>query len=238
MAKPSTPSNDVERQGGNVAKPTASSAKSGRRRAEIVRTATEIINRKSFALATMTDIAAQMGLRDATLYYYYPSKQALALACHVSSLERFERLLGDADRSGTNGFDKLSRFIRGLITDAEQKGPQLYFGDFSYLDDAERIKVQRWMERLERILERFLEEGVSDGSVVPCDTRLVVQLILGMLIWLSKWVPTISQITVENLMDAIGIACLDGLQRTPGRRSAAPIGQVRDSRKCLAPPER
>ena len=215
MAKAQATPIELERQRSAPARPVASSAKSVRRRAEIVRTATEIINEKSFALATMSDIAARLGLRDATLYYYYPSKQALALACHVGSLERFERLLGDADETGTNGFGKVSRFIRGLISDADENGPQLYFGDFSYLGTDERLKVEMWLTRLERILERFLEEGVSDGSVVPCDPRLIVQLILGMLIWLSRWVPTIEQITVDDLMEAIGIVCLDGLRINP-----------------------
>jgi AcrR family transcriptional regulator len=194
-------------------KPLARTAKSARKRTEIVRVATEIINRKSYALATMSDIAAALDLRDASLYYYYPSKQALAYACHVSSLERFERLLGEADQSGEDGLGKIRLFIRGLLTDAEKHGSQLYFGDYSYLEEAERLVVDEWLIRLERGFESFLDQGVNDGSIVPCDTRLVVQLVLGMLIWLSKWVPTIEGITVDGLMQAIGITSLDGLAR-------------------------
>ena len=197
----------------DISKPRAKSAKSARKRAQIVRIATQIINRKSYALATMSDIAAALDLRDASLYYYFPSKQALAYACHVSSLERFERILGEAIRSGKNGLEKVRCFIRTLITDAEQHGPQLYFGDYSYLDETERAAVDEWLIRLEDGFEAFLEEGVADGSIVPCDTCLVVQLILGMLIWLSKWVPTIEGITVDSLMEAIGITSLDGLTK-------------------------
>jgi hypothetical protein len=52
--------------------------------------AIEIINVKGYALATMTEIAAALDLRDAALYYYFPNKQALVFACHQRSLERFE----------------------------------------------------------------------------------------------------------------------------------------------------
>ena len=196
-----------------VAKPFAMTAKSGRKRAEIVRVATEIINNKSFALATMSDIAAELGLRDATRYYYYPNKVALAYACHVSSLERFEALLGQAGRSGSDGLDKVRQFVRNLLSDAAQNGPQLYFGDFSYLAEAERAAVSAWLARLEKVLEGFLEEGVADKSIVPCETGLVLQLILGTLIWLSKWVPSVKDITADRLMDAIEIASLSGLAR-------------------------
>lgn len=205
----------IEGERANSDKPMAKSTKSTRKRTEIVRVATEIINRKSYALATMTDIAAELGLRDATLYYYYPSKQALAYACHISSLARFEHLLDEADCSGINGLDKLRRFIRGLLVDGERHGSQLYFGDYSYLGEAERAQVDERVTRLELRLQGFLDEGVADRSLVPCDTRLVVQLILGMLIWLSKWVPTIEGVTVDSLMNAIGIASLDGLERKP-----------------------
>jgi AcrR family transcriptional regulator len=201
----------VETERANSDKPLAKTRKSAKKRAEIVRVATQIINRRSYALATMTGIAAELGLRDATLYYYFPSKQALAYACHVNSLERFELLLEKADAMGETGLDKLRRFIRGLLEDGELYGSQLYFGDYSYLGDAERAEVDAWLKRLEQFLEAFIIDGVTDESMVPCDTSLVVQLIIGMLIWLSKWVPTSENVTVDRLMGAIGITSLDGL---------------------------
>jgi len=205
----------VETERANSDKPLAKTRKSAKKRAEIVLVATQIINRRSYALATMTGIAAELGLRDATLYYYFPSKQALAYACHVNSLERFELLLEKADAMGETGLDKLRRFIRGLLEDGELYGSQLYFGDYSYLGDAERAEVDAWLKRLEQFLEAFLIEGVTDESMVPCDTSLVVQLIIGMLIWLSKWVPTTENVTVDRLMGAIGVASLDGLAHKP-----------------------
>ena len=55
-------------------------------------------------------------------------------------------------------------------------------------------------------------EGIADGSIVPCESRLVVQLLLGMLIWLAKWVPTIEDVTPERLMAAMGVVSLHGLE--------------------------
>jgi len=70
--------------------PRSKSRKSAGKRDAIIQAAIEIINAKSFALATMTEIAASLDLSDAALYYYFPTKQALAYAAHVRSLERFE----------------------------------------------------------------------------------------------------------------------------------------------------
>jgi AcrR family transcriptional regulator len=193
------------------------SRKSVKKRDAILRAAIEIINIKSFALATMSEIAATLDLSDAALYYYFPNKQALALACHLRSLERFEDLLIEADENGGAGAEKLERLLRDLLVDSAENGPQLYFGDLSYLTEAQRDEVSAWGLRLTDGLERFVEEGIGDGSIVPCETKLVVQLLLGMLIWLARWVPTIDRVTPDRLMAAIGVVSLRGLEPRPSR---------------------
>lgn len=186
--------------------------KSTMKRIRIVQAATETINRKSYAQATMTEIAGSLGLRDATLYYYYPDKQALVFACHLRSLERFEALLDEAEASGGDGFAILHRFVRRMLQDSDANGAQLYFGDHSYLDDAKRVVVDEWAARLTATLERFVAGGVVDGSITPCEPRLVVQLLLGMLIWLAKWTPGVEGLTVARLLTAIETSSLNGLR--------------------------
>ena len=195
-------------------KAVSRSRKSARKRAEIIRAAIEIINAKSYALATMTDIAATLDLRDAALYHYFPDKRALAYACHRSSLERFEQLLHVTDQAGGTGAEKLRHLIRGMLVDSSRNGPQLYFGDYSYLDAPQRKAISAWAERLKHTLVKFLKQGIADGSVVQCEPELVVQLLLGMLIWLGKWVPSIEGMTVDRLMSAIDAFSFRGLDQS------------------------
>ena len=197
--------------GADGAKGLSHSRKSAKKRDAILRAAIEIINVKSFALATMSEIAGALDLRDGALYYYFPSKQALAYACHLQSLERFERMLIAADQEGRCGGAKLQHLLRDFLFDSEENGPQLYFGDLSYLTDAQRDEVWTWGQALTGRLERFVREGIADGSIVPCEPVLVVQLLLGMLIWLAKWVPAVEGVTPERLMAAIGVVSLTGL---------------------------
>ena len=201
----------VATAGTDGSKTLSHSRKSAKKRDAILRAATEIINIKSFALATMSEIAARLDLRDAALYYYFPNKQALAYACHLKSLERLEHILAITTLDGETGAEKLEKFLRGLLFDAAENGPQLYFGDLSYLTEAQRNEVSDWGQRLTGDLERLIEEGIVDGSIVPCEPRLVVQMLLGMLIWLVKWVPAIQGATPDRLMAAMGVVSLKGL---------------------------
>ena len=192
-------------------KAISKSRKSDKRRAEIIRAAIEIINAKSFAQATMVSIAAAVDLRDATLYHYFHDKRTLAYACHRSSLERAQRLLEASDKAGGSGAEKLRCFIRSMLQDSRDQGALLYLGDYSYLDSTQRRAIKQWLDRLKVILVRFLREGMADRSIVACEPELVVELLLGMLIWLGKWVPSIQGLTLERLMSAIEVFGFEGL---------------------------
>ncbi len=195
------------------ARPMAQSQKSVRKREAILGAAIEIINAKGFAAATMTEIAAALDLRDAALYYYFPNKQALAFAGHQRSLDRFEAILRAVDEGGGTGLCKLRRFLRALLDDGVTNGPQLYFGDNSYLEEGQRQAIEQRTAQLSKTLERFLEQGMADGSIADCEPPLVVQLLVGMLIWLVKWTPATPGLTNERLLEAIETTALRGLAK-------------------------
>ena len=193
-------------------KPLSRSRKSKKKRDAIIRAAILVINAKSYAQATMTEIAASLDLRDATLYYYFPSKQALVYACHLNSLVRIEILLDASEESGGTGIVRLKAFILSLLKDSDQNGALLYFGDYSYLDKTQRAHIDERITFLTSKLEKFVEDGMIDGSVVRCEPQIVVQLIIGMLIWLAKWTYTIDGLTVDRLMQAIDDFSIHGLE--------------------------
>ena len=195
----------------SAGRPQATGPKSTARRIEIIRTAIGIINTRSYELATMREIAAALDLRDAALYYYYPSKQALAYAAHVYSLERFERTLELSLASPGTGLARLRFWLLSFLEESHEHGPQLYFGEHSYLDENQRRDIDEWAGRLTQIISTIVEDGIDDGSIRRCEVSLVVQLLLGMLIWLAKWTLTVEDLTPVRLMQAIEDLTFAGL---------------------------
>ena len=193
-------------------RPQARGRKSGARRLEIIRTAIGIINARSYELATMREIAAALDLRDAALYYYFPSKQALAFAAHVHSLERFELTLTQATADPGTGLERLRRFLLQFLEESNANGPQLYFGEHTYLEEAQRREIDAWASRLTGTIATVVQDGIDDGSIRQCEVQLVVQLLLGMLIWLAKWTPSIKDLTPIRLMQAIDDLAVSGLR--------------------------
>ena len=205
-------------KGQGTGRPQASGPKSTARRIAIIRTAICIINTRSYELATMREIAAALNLRDAALYYYYPSKQALAYAAHVYSLERFERTLELSIAAVGSGLDRLRRLLLNFLEESDEQGPLLYFGEHSYLNESQRRDIDEWASRLTAMIAAIVQDGIDDGSIRQCEVSLVVQLLLGMLIWLAKWTLTVEDLTPVRLMKAIEDLTIAGLD---ARSSAA-----------------
>lgn len=61
-------------------------------------------------------------------------------------------------------------------------------------------------------LEGFIRQGMSDGSAVDCEPELVVQLLLGTLIWWAKWAPNSKNLTIGRLNAAIKPFAFHGLE--------------------------
>lgn len=198
--------------GDPATRPLARSVKSVDKRDKIMRAAIEVINCKSYALATMHEIAASLSLRDATLYYYFPNKQALAYACHVRSLERFATLIDACQQKGRNGAQALEWLLKAMIAESSRNGPLLYFGDYSYLNVAQRRFIDGSSGVEIAKVEQIVRSGIADGSIIECEPQLVVRLLLGMLVWLAKWVPSVEDLTADRLMRAMTTLVFHGLE--------------------------
>ncbi|MGD9922942.1 MAG: TetR/AcrR family transcriptional regulator [Pseudorhodoplanes sp.] len=75
--------------------------KQDRRRSAIMDAAALVFAERGYFNATMKDIADRLGMRPASLYHYYPSKEAaLEDMCRVSAVEFCERLQAILARGG------------------------------------------------------------------------------------------------------------------------------------------
>jgi AcrR family transcriptional regulator len=76
--------------------------KQDRRRRAILDVAAQVFAERGYFNATMKDIAERLGMRPASLYHYYPSKEAaLEEMCRVSAIEFCKRLRAIIARGGS-----------------------------------------------------------------------------------------------------------------------------------------
>lgn len=80
------------------------------RRRAIITAAAGFINRKGMRGMTLAEVAAKLDLAPTGVIYYFPSKEALAGACYMESLERIGETV-DIGATGSSAPRRLERFL-------------------------------------------------------------------------------------------------------------------------------
>jgi TetR/AcrR family transcriptional regulator len=93
-----------------------------------------------------------------------------------------------ARKDGRNGRERLvltmSYYVAQLINELNCC---VVLMEEQALEPEDHAKLVRQRDRFERALRAFIREGIEDGSVVPCDPKLAIFVILGAMNWVPKW---------------------------------------------------
>src|SRR6202000_1144054 len=89
----------------------ASTDRYERKKEAIIAAATGILNRRGVKGMTLADVAASVDLITTSVTYYFKKKEDLAVACFLSSIERFDNLI-TAALGARDPREKLPSFLR------------------------------------------------------------------------------------------------------------------------------
>lgn len=167
--------------------PSEDEIRDAKRRA-LLREAARSFNRLGFHATSLDELAKKLGVTKAALYHYFPSKKALLRACFDEVIGVAFANLKQAIRSGTTGRDKLRMVFRGYLTDIiNELSVAVVTVEDNTLSAEDRAAVVKERDRFENELRNLVREGIKDGSIVPCDPKLVVFTMLGAMNWVPRW---------------------------------------------------
>lgn len=144
-----------------------SSGSPRKRDEEVIEAAATVFAKRGFYGATTQDIADQLQIRQATLYYYFPSKDAaLELVCLrgvEGFVERAESNLADISAAE----EQLAAIVRGHLQFLEEKQSfvRVFLTERQHLQDAARKRVGKLSRRYEQIIQGVFESGVEAGTI-------------------------------------------------------------------------
>lgn len=171
--------------------PTTRRGASQRRRApEIIEAAALVFAERGFHGATTQDIADVLGIRQASLYYYFSSKEAaLELVC-LKGVEGFFEA-GKAIATGPGSApERLTLLINSHLSPLINRRDfvKVFQNERQHLPAESRKRIGRWSRGLERIFEDVISEGIANGEFrADLDPRLTTLAILGMCNAVSTW---------------------------------------------------
>ena len=157
---------------------------------QIIEAAARVFAERGFHGATTQDIADVLGIRQASLYYYFSSKEAaLELVCIKGVEGFFEAAKASPPGPGT-AQKRLSLLINSHLSPLIDRGDfvKVFLNERQHLPRESRRRVGRWSRGLERVFEEVIKEGVAKSEFhADLDPRMATLAILGMCNAVSSW---------------------------------------------------
>lgn len=198
---------------------TKRSAGSPRKRTdEVIEAAARVFGERGYHGATTQDIADQLGIRQATLYYYFPSKDvALELVCK-RGVEGFIESAEAVAVTSDSPLEKIAKMIRCHIQAIEDKRTyvQVFLNERQHLPDDARKKIGRLSRRYELVIQQVFESGVEAGMFRrELNCRFATLGLLGLCNAAADWYGRESGATVSAIAKSFADLILDGVRASP-----------------------
>ena len=182
---------------------TASSDQRLRTPAAILRAAARLL--ADDGDASMADLAAAAGVGRATLYRYYPNREAVLAALTAEALDELATRLADAGLETSDVEEAIGRIVRAVLTVGDRYAVLVRERVKADPDDAERA----FTEPIRHVLQRGMEDGLLRDDV-PVDVQLAL---FGGILQAGVRLAGDRRLGHEDAAAAVTRAYLDGARR-------------------------
>lgn len=176
--------------------------------------AARVFEHRGFHGATTQDIANELGIRQATLYYYFPSKEvALEQVCLQGVAEYVKRAESIAAKRGT-GAEKLAALIQNHLAPLSDQPAyiRVFIRERRHLPDDSRHTVGKLARRYESVFESVIKYGIKQGEFRrEANPRLSALAILGMCNAAIAWFGRDPRVAVADIAGEFTRFAIKGL---------------------------
>ena len=191
------------------------------KREAVLKTAAQLFLEKSYGRTSLNDVADRLNITKPALYHYFRNKEEILLECYRLGTT----LIGDtldniASHCGT-GLEKVEAFIYSyanvMTINFGRCVMRLDDGDLS---SAALAEVRNYKRKIDRRLRSFIQEGIEDGSITPCDPKIAAFAIAGAVNWICQWYEPEGALSAEEIASQFARTLTQGLARNNARKSA------------------
>jgi AcrR family transcriptional regulator len=186
------------------------------RRKQILKAALTVFSQKGFHATNVSDVAAQAGVSQGTIYWYFDSKEDLFTAALLSIFEDFgQETMAALDECETAS-DKLRALGKSMEEFAQGAAGllMLFIGYWASTPSREEAG-QFWVDLLieyNDALVGIIDDGVRRGEFKPVDSEALVWALMAAYDGLAAYVMLIPDIDLGRVNQAFVEALLSGLE--------------------------
>ena len=191
------------------------------KREAVLQTAAQLFLEKSYGRTSMNDVAEKLNITKPALYHYFHNKEEILLECYRLGTVMIEEILNDIAAHCGTGLEKVQAFIYSyanvMTVNFGRCVMRLDEGDLSNTAFGE---VRGYKRKIDRRLRTFIQEGIADGSITPCDPKLAAFSIAGALNWICIWYEPEGPLSAEEIATQFARTLTHGLAASRRRNGA------------------
>lgn len=184
------------------------------KREAVLKTAAQLFLEKSYGRTSLDDVANRLNITKPALYHYFHNKEDILLGCYRWGTTLIEESLNKIAAQYGTGLEKVEAFIyayaNAMTVNFGRCVMRLDEGDLS---GTARAEVRTYKRKIDRRLRSFIQEGIEDSSIAPCDPKIAAFSIAGALNWICMWYEPEGTLTAEEIASQFARTLTQGLAR-------------------------
>jgi AcrR family transcriptional regulator len=188
-----------------------------RRADEIVDIASRLFYQRGYQSVSTRALAQAAGIQGGSLYHHFASKEEILYRIvQYGSGEFFAGLLPHLEAEGPYP-DRLERFVRAYITDAQPRryAIAVLFRDMAHLSPDHFVELQAVRRHFQQRVQRFLADGVAAGEFAVPDAKLAGIAILDLLKGVDAWMREPGRLGRRQVADTYSVLVLSLMGAKP-----------------------
>ncbi len=189
-----------------------------RRQREVFDAAAALFAEKGYHGASTSDIAARLGIKQGSLYYYFESKEeALEQVC-LFGVAGFVQRMDEILAADTSLSDKVRATVHGHLGTLRERREYMivFLEDRDKLPRERRRRITDQAHEYERKVERLFALGVAENRFAAgLDCRLAALALIGLCNSVAGWHDTQPRMALGAIADAYADLILHGVTVRP-----------------------
>jgi AcrR family transcriptional regulator len=182
------------------------------KREAVLKTAAQLFLEKSYGRTSLNDVAERLKITKPALYHYFRNKEEILLECYRLGTGMIEEILNDIASHCGNGLEKVEAFIYSYANVMTVNfGRCVMRLDDADLSSGALAEVRGYKRKIDRRLRSFIQEGIADGSITPCDAKIAAFSIAGALNWICHWYEPEGALPAEEIASQFARTLTRGL---------------------------
>jgi AcrR family transcriptional regulator len=191
------------------------------KREAVLRAAVALFLEQGYHRATLNEVAERLNITKPALYNYFRSKDEILFECWAMGQERVDDFISGIDGEGGTGLVKLRKLVRAYAeVMATDFGASMVRFDVRDLSEKNSEVVRAGKRSIDHTFRRYITEGISDGSIKPCDAKLSAFAIAGSLNWIGHWYRPDGPLPPTTISEEFAVRLTEGLAHRPPSRKA------------------